>query len=376
MRRFGYIYAASLLLTISAATDAAAQQKVWTRPEIDAALFDAGIVDKLPEPEQNVDCRVFMKKLGRTTAQQGMEIYGNYIFSGEDGGHVNVYDFREASRLFEESADTVGGIEPVADFMLGSSRKDNHVNNIEFGPRRAKGSRFPLLYVSNGKVGSEIEWECAVERICLKKGNFSPEVVQTIRLDGSDWKTKGYAEIFGAPSWMVDKKRSELWVFSAVKRTVAAVTKDPTENSYIATCFRLPSLKEGRYVNLGADDIVRQCIFPYDVWFTQAGCMYDGKIYYGYGIGRHDLVRPSCIRVYDTDSGKISARYELNDEIVYEIEDIVLRDGWLYVNCNNNRKLTKEPPYVYRLSLPSPTILSDTHPTVISTDRMERRNLK
>ena len=80
--------------------------------------------------------------------------------------------------------------------------------------------------------------------------------------------------------------------------------------------------------------------------------MYDGKIYYGYGIGNYDPSRPSCIRVYNTDNGQIEARYELKDSIIFEIEDIVLKDGWLWVNCNNNPKRTSELPYIYKVSLP------------------------
>ena len=40
------------------------------------------------------DCSEFIVKKGRGRAQQGMEIYKRYIFSLEDGGHVNVYDFK------------------------------------------------------------------------------------------------------------------------------------------------------------------------------------------------------------------------------------------------------------------------------------------
>lgn len=270
-----------------------------------------------------------------------MEIYGNRIFSCEDGGHVNVYEFKEAP----------DGADPVAGFELASSRADNHVNNVEFGPRRAKGSRFPLLYISNGKVGSEIEWLCYVERIKYRRGVYSSEIVQTIELDGTDWDSKGYTPIFGAPSWLVDRERGFLWVFSAVKRTTFKVTPDPAENSYIATKFRIPSLKEGPKVKLGADDILSQVIFQFNAWFTQAGCMNDGKIYYGFGIGDYDPHRPSVISIYDTDSGKIDATWNMNAQIPCEIEDLVLRDGRLYVNCNNNPKRTEKDPPIYVIKL-------------------------
>lgn len=291
---------------------------------------------------QDIDCKLFMSKLGRGRAQQGMEIYGKWLFSCEDQGHVNVYEFKAAPK----------GASPVAGFELASSREDNHVNNVEFGPRKAKGSRFPLLYISNGKVGSEIEWLCYVERINYKKGVFSSEIVQTIELDGNGWESKGYTAIFGAPSWLIDKDRGFLWVFSAIKRTTYKVTPDPSQNRYIATKFRIPSLKEGAKVKLGADDILDQVTFPFNTWFTQAGCMRDGKIYYGFGIGNYDPHRPSVISVYDTDSGKIAAKWDLNEYIPCEIEDLVVKGGRLYVNCNNNPKRTSENPPIYVIALP------------------------
>ena len=140
-------------------------------------------------------------------------------------------------------------------------------------------------------------------------------------------------------------------MFSAVKRTTFKVTPDPAENSYIATKFRIPSLKEGTNVKLGVDDILGQVIFPFNAWFTQAGCMNDGKIYYGFGIGDYDPHRPSVISIYDTDSGKIDATWNMNAQIPCEIEDLVLRDGRLYVNCNNNPKRTEKDPPIYVIKL-------------------------
>ena len=332
------LFSAAALSMMTA--ELSAQEWKWTPEVIEERLRECGIAESLPAPEMDVECSIFIRKEGRARPQQGMEIYGDWIFSCKDGGHVNLYSFSRAD------GKVVGG------FDLASSRPDNHVNNVEFGPRKARGSKFPLLYISNGKVGSEIEWQCAVERISEKYGEWSSELVQTITLDISQWESNGYTKIFGAPSWLVDKKRNHLWVFSAVKRTVSKVTADPAENRYVATKFRIPSLKEGKEVVLGAADILDQVIFPYDVWFTQAGCMYDGKIYYGYGIGNYDPSRPSCIRVYNTDNGQIEARYELKDSIIFEIEDIVLKDGWLWVNCNNNPKRTSELPYIYKVSLP------------------------
>lgn len=296
---------------------------------------------ELVKPEENIKCEEYIHKQGRGRAQQGMEIYGRYIFSLEDGGHVNIYDFKKAD------GKVIGG------FELASSRPDNHANNAEFGVEKEKGASFPLMYISNGKVGSEIEWLCYVESISLKKGKWSSHIAQTIHLDGNNWESKGYTAIFGAPSWLVDRERGFLWVFSAIKRTVKSVTTDPSENKYIATKFRIPKLAEGKDVYLSVEDILDQVIFPFDIWFTQAGCCVDGKIIYGYGVGKQDDTRPSAIRIYDTDKKEITARYEVQEQVIWEIEDICVKNGWMYVNTNNNPKKHKCDPIIYKVSLPS-----------------------
>ncbi len=289
----------------------------------------------------NPECSEFIVKEGRKRPQQGMDISGRFLFSLEDGGHVNVYDFKKANPV------------PIGEFELASSCKDNHANNAEFGIEKKRGASFPLLYISNGKVGSDIEWTCFVESIkrCGKK--FSSELVQTIKLDISGFAEKGYEPIFGAPSWLIDRERKALWVFSAHQRTTPAVTLRAEDNFYIAYQFRIPALSEGSEVILTVDDLVKQVIFPYETWFTQAGCMLDGKIFYCFGVGVIDPVgRPSRIRVYDTDSGTICAKYNLDEEIPYEMEDLAIRDGWIYVNTNTSIKRGQGKPVVYKLALP------------------------
>ena len=289
------------------------------------------------EPE----CSVFLEKEGRGRAQQGLEIYGRYIFSLEDGGHVNVYDFKKRNPV------------PVAGFELASSCKDNHANNAEFGIEKKRGASFPLMYISIGKVGSDIDWTCFVESITRRGKRFSSELVQTITLDISGFAEAGYEPIFGAPSWLIDRERKALWVFSAHQRTTPKVTLRADDNFYIAYRFRIPALSEGPVVKLGLEDLQACVTFPFETWFTQSGCMYDGKIFYCFGVGKLDPEqRPSRIRVYDTDSGTICAKYNLNEEIPYEMEDLVIRDGWIYVNTNTSPKRGQGNPLIYKLSMP------------------------
>ena len=130
------------------------------------------------------------------------------------------------------------------------------------------------------------------------------------------------------------------------------MTKHAWENQYVATKFRIPSLSEGAKVRLDENDILDQVVFPYEVWFTQAGCMHDGKIYFCFGVGKQDDSRPSCIRVYDTDRRTITARYNVQEQVIYEPEDIVVKDGVMYVNTNTNAKKTSDLPCIFKLSLP------------------------
>lgn len=289
------------------------------------------------EPE----CSEFIVKQGRGRAQQGLEMYKRYIFSLEDGGHVNVYDFKKADG------------KPIAGFELASSCPDNHANNAEFGVEKKRGASFPLMYISIGKPGSDLDWTCFVESITRRGKRFSSELVQTITLDISGFAAKGYEPIFGAPSWLIDRERKALWVFSAHQRTTPNVTLRAEDNFYIAYRFRIPALSEGAKVTLTVDDLQQQVTFPFETWFTQSGCMYDGKIFYCFGVGKLDPEnRPSRIRVYDTDSGTIIAKYNLNEEIPFEMEDLVIRDGWIYVNTNTSPKRGQGDPVIYKLSMP------------------------
>ncbi len=287
-----------------------------------------------------IECSVFLSKESSSRTQQGMDICRNWIFCLEDGGYARVFNFRKP----EEGA--------VAEFALASAQKDNHANNASFGIETKKGASFPLLYVTVGKPGSEIDFKCFVESITRKGKEFSSELVQTITLDIGGWEEKGYATIFGAPSWMVDRARGELWVFSAQKRTIRSVTAHEGDNQYVATRFRVPALSEGPFVTLGADDILDQVIFPFETWFTQAGCAYDGKIYYCFGLGQMDPSYPSRLRVFDTDSGTICAGYELTEQIPQEMEDVCIHKGRLYVNTNADPEKSSLNADIYRLSLP------------------------
>ena len=291
-------------------------------------------------PFEEPEVSIFLEKHGRGRAQQGMALWGRYLFSCEDGGHVNIYDFKKADP------------DPIGGFELASSAKDNHANNAEFGVEKKKGASFPLLYISIGKVGCELEWTCFVESVSRKGREWQSELAQAIILDRCEgWQEAGYTPIFGSPSWVIDRKRGFIWTFSAIRRTTPQITPDPRDNLYVATKFRIPKLSEGPVVHLGVKDILGQVTFPSDIGFTQAGCMHDGLIYYCFGVGNREKNRPAGLRIYDTDTGSIFARYDLFDLVLQEPEDVFIKGRWIYMNANTPSK-GKIVPNVYKISMP------------------------
>lgn len=262
--------------------------------------------------------------------QQGMDICKGQIFALHDGGTCHVYDLRTKA--------------PLGHFALASQRKGNHSNTANFGIERVKGATYPVLYVSLGKPGDRDEFVCYVESITRKNGQFSSQLVQSIRFDQSDFTAHQWQPIWGCPNWVVDKERGFLWAFSAIKRTIVKVTGPFSSNKYVATKFRLPRLAEGAQVTLTAADVLDQAIMEFDAYATQGGTMKDGKIYYAFGFGKVGTKTPAKIRVYDTDKRTIVGRLDLEGQVNEEPEDISIYRGALYLNTNSNK--------IYRFAFP------------------------
>lgn len=275
--------------------------------------------------ENTYGCHKFMTKTGNNTSIQGMDIYNDRMFILENKGECHVYDF------------TTKSPNPVGSFFLESAQKDNHSNCVNFGIEKTPGSEFPLLYVSVGKMNVPIEWTCFVEGIHFDGHNYSSKLYQTITLDTSGFKEAGYTPLWGCPCWLVDKVTGELWVFSAIRRTLVGTTQDPKLNKYIATKFRLPKLSDGEKIILTVKDVEKQVLFDFDAYITQGGCIYDGKIYYSFGfkIDKHPET-PAQIRVYDTRTGKICDSLDLTGIIPEEPEDICIYNNTVYVNTNSD----------------------------------------
>ncbi|MDD7250555.1 MAG: hypothetical protein PUH21_00840 [Prevotellaceae bacterium] len=274
---------------------------------------------------RSTPCTVSIYMTKAKASSQGMDICDSLIFVVADGGTCTVYDYRSATG------------KALATFDLGSKRAGNHSNCANFGLETAPGASFPALYVSVGKPGDQDEWNVHVESITRQDSTFKSRLIQTICMDQSQYAAHGLQPIWGCPNWVIDKERKALWAFSAIKRTTVAGTGEMSTNRYIATKFRLPALSEGDTVKLTHADVLDQVSFPFDTYVTQGGTMRDGKIWYAYGFGKTGTLTPSRVRVYDTDSHQITARYELESIINEELEDISIYDGHILLNTNSSK---------------------------------------
>lgn len=301
---------------------------------------------------KSYDDSVYLSFEKSESSQQGMAVYGNYAFLFYHGGFCDVIDL--ATR------------EKAGSFYLGSStgnRTDaysNHVNQAVFSQTfYEEEDAFPLLYVTSGNAGGADEdgyyGRCAVERITMKEQedgtlSFSSELMQTIIFNDNDYETgnnfkytKPEVSQYESPCWgwpasFADTDNNRFYLFSARYRTSGAYAEYYDQNAYIVTSFLLPPIcTVGETVILYPEDIVDQFTTEFDVFVTQGGTLYDGKIYYTYGFG--GLEYPNAIRVFDLAEKKIVAKIDLSDSIFSneEIESCGVYEGTLLCNTNSGK---------------------------------------
>ena len=279
----------------------------------------------------------------------------------------------------------------------------NHCNQVMFGAKKwDESDPFPLLYVTTGKKGWKMEdgsyiAKCAVERILYDKetGEWSSQLVQIIEYndcnyvdegsgrdgivtlkngkftysDTEKWKnTEGYeVPCWGWPAGFVDSCPTDVtedkyFLFSArFSTSYAAVGVTSSgdysnaikrfnytdHNCYIITQFSLPELPKaedefGKTVTLTPADIENQFTTEYDIWGTQGGTMYKGRIYYSYGFGAQpgdELFTRKCngIRVFDIATEQIVAKIDLwkdSEMRTKEPECCAIYQGKLALNYN------------------------------------------
>ncbi|WP_302591413.1 hypothetical protein [uncultured Muribaculum sp.] len=282
-------------------------------------------------------CEVAYNKDISRRSQQGMAVWGDMVLAFEHGGHCVVYDRSD------------GAFRKVGEFDVESSSPDNHCNQANFGVEKLPSGHMPVIYLSVSKPGSPLDMRCHVENIYRKGGKWNSHLVQTIELDTIGWRARNLNTIFGAPSWLIDRERGNLWVFSAHRRTIPKYTPEFADNKLVAIRFRIPLLSEGKYVKLCADDILEQVVFDMDAYATQSGSIHDGKIFYSFGFGDKYPATTSKVRIYDIDRRVIAARVDLDSLIPQELEALVVDGKRMLINTNS--------PYVY--SVPVPAMSND-----------------
>ena len=290
-------------------------------------------------------CEIAYTKDASRRSQQGMALWGDLLLAFEHGGHCTVYD-RSGKEL-----------KRVGEFDVESSSKANHCNQANFGVEQLPGAAMPVVYLSVAQPKSKLDMRCHVESITRKGRKWSSRLVQTIELDTAGWARRELNTIFGAPSWLIDRERGDMWVFSGRVRTVPKAMPTFAHNKLVATRFRIPALSEGDYVRLGADDVVEQAVFDMDAYATQSGCIHDGKIFYSFGFGDKYPVTTSKVRVYDLDRRCVAARVNLDSTIREECEALMVDGGRMLVNTNS--------PRIYSVPMPDmhhdPTLTRGTY---------------
>lgn len=308
---------------------------------------------------------------GLQYAMQGTAVYGNYLFTANNRGYCYVYDIPTNTLLgeFWLASGTADGT--VATAYL------NHANQMMFGAEKFdENDDFPLLYVTTGNSGdhdtdgSYIS-KCAIERISFdgSTNTWSSELVQTIQFndaenipdtdkDGDLLQTfnatdkkfyyvsgngydseKGYQKIgWGWAAAFVDTDPTEVtkdkfYLFCPRYRTTKeyeTINKNRygigdyyADNAYIVTAFDMPALPVsendsayGKTVTLYPKDIVGQFETEYDIYYTQGGTMYQGRIYYSFGhngkVGDASAPYINGIRVFDIATETIVSRIDLS----------------------------------------------------------------
>lgn len=151
----------------------------------------------------------------------------------------------------------------------------------------------------------------------------------------------GYQKVsWGWPAFFVDTDptsttRDRFYIYGARFRTTAsfeAINKSTygisnyyQDNAYIVTQFALPELPAteaefGQTVTLYPTDIQDQFTTEYDVYVTQGGTMYQGRIYYSFGLGGKDATQKAAIRAIDIAEKEIIAKIDLSDSVFYAVE--------------------------------------------------------
>ena len=246
---------------------------------------------------------------------QGMDIWGDYVFSCQNSGWLTVYKIGDKGKITREC-------EP---FKLASYNKVNHANVASFSRTFFnKEDRFPLLYISqcNRNPINGRKDVLYVERIAndLK----SSELVQTICF-------KDVRHLYGyALQWVIDNDNNFLYGYGN--------TVDNTNplNRHRIVKFRLPELNEATdgIVTLTDDDLLENYLIEdtYQAPFNPIGqglFIKNGQLFMPTGFGNEKY--PSILYVWNLDTRSMQNVIDLRDATFGELEDCASYKGDLFI---------------------------------------------
>lgn len=326
---------------------------------------------------------------------QGTAIHDNYTVILSHPGVASIVE------LSDDGTSTLLDTIHLGSYNTGDPEAGaaNHVNQCMFGAEKwDENDPLPLLYVTTGNSigysndGSGYWARCAVERLTVdENGSWSAQTVQVICFNDqgfcpannasgltlcSDGQKRllykdvdGFKNInnyqkvsFGWPAFFVDYQptsisQGKLYIFGARYRTTVAqeevaktqfgITSYATDNNYIITEFQLPALPEqlpesssyalNHPVILTPNDIIGQFEAPFDVYSTQGGSMYNGRIYYSFGFGGSARGKADAIRIYDVSEEKQLKALDLSTSAfaAFEPECCCFYQGKLALSLQN-----------------------------------------
>lgn len=308
-------------------------------------------------------------------SMQGTAIFGEYLFVANNEAEVLVYDIPSGKQLGQfllaSATPNLDKSDPRANHsnqMMFSTQKWDE--NDPFPLLYISTGNTGDFYDTDGSYIAK----CAVERIVMTENadgklTFSAQLVQTIAYADRDYvvidseKYNGSVETFtgmykdgrftyvgndtwsnpenyqkvawGWPASFVDsdpteKTAGKFYLHSARFRTTEkweGLNKEIygdkdfnyyQDNAYIITEFDLPELPQseadfGRTVMLYPTDITDQFETEFDIYFTQGGTLYQGRIYYSFGNGgAYGSTTANGIRIFDLEQERIVARLDLS----------------------------------------------------------------
>ena len=339
-------------------------------------------------------------------AMQGTTIYGEYLFVANNEAEVKVYDIPSGKLLGQfllaSATPHLDKSDPHANHsnsMMFSTQKWDE--NDPFPLLYISTGNTGDFYDTDGSYIAK----CAVERLVVTENadgsvSFSSQLVQTIAYCDRDYvlmdeeKFNGSVETFtqmyqngrftyigndtwsnpenyqkvawGWPASFVDsdpteKTAGKFYLHSARFRTTEkweannkTIYGDADfnyydDNAYIITEFDLPDLPAseadfGRTVTLYPTDITDQFETEFDIYFTQGGTLYQGKIYYPFGNGgAYGSTTANAIRIFDLEQKRIVARLDLTADRIgmgsKEPEGCCIYKGYL---CFSSAKKTAD----------------------------------